>query len=360
MQSGKNIYLKLKWKKEEWFIFTCLLETFFLTGCCNWADKLESYVWLAIRGKGTIDMENLVVLLRSISCLTENKSRMMFKERICSFQMTSKQGNGLSSTRVQGLSLVNTTHLECPICHELLWKPVACHTCEKPFCSACICQWLSNHPNQCPNQCPTYVERKCPPLCASLLAELQISCFYLSQGCEQVILHWFCRFRERLYFSISLGLLLRSVGPARGELWLWASTMFWLSIRNIKERSNQPWESVWLDWTVVSRLQTCLQTTRCCDQTYRDSLLKGAATASATGFGSTRTNDARARYSIGGDTIDEWARSTALLKQRENICPCRCSKEETNDRLQWFTRCNYGNKANADNLSRNAMDWSAL
>jgi hypothetical protein len=128
--------------------------------------------------------------------------------------MTTKEGKGLSSTRVQGLTSVNTTHLECPICHDLLWKPVACQTCEKPFCSPCITKWLSKHLNQCPNQCPTYVERKCPPLYATLLAELQVRCFYQSKGCEQVILHLFRCFSKRPSFSFSLDPLLRSIGQA--------------------------------------------------------------------------------------------------------------------------------------------------
>ena len=144
----------------------------------------------------------------------------MFNERICSFQMTSRQDNGLFSTRIRSASSANTTHLECPICHDLLWKPVACQTCEKPFCFTCIGKWLSNNPNQCPNRCATYVERKCPPLCASLLAELQINCFYQSKGCQQVILHWFRRLSRRSLFSFSSGSLVRSVGQAWGGLWL--------------------------------------------------------------------------------------------------------------------------------------------
>ena len=100
--------------------------------------------------------------------------------------MTSTQNGGIPSNRVQSISCIGLNHLECSICHAVLWKPVACQTCETPFCSACIGQWLSNNPNKCPNRCESYNERKCPPLAAKLLAALQISCFYKSTGCQQV------------------------------------------------------------------------------------------------------------------------------------------------------------------------------
>jgi hypothetical protein len=101
--------------------------------------------------------------------------------------MTSTQQSGVSSNRVKDVSKININHLECSICHEVLWKPVACQSCETPFCSACINRWLSNNPNQCPNRCKSYKERKCPPFIAKLLAELQIDCFYKSTGCQQVV-----------------------------------------------------------------------------------------------------------------------------------------------------------------------------
>ncbi|CAF0966845.1 unnamed protein product [Rotaria sp. Silwood1] len=107
--------------------------------------------------------------------------------------MTSTQQQGISSDRICGPVGLNVNHLECAICHELLWKPVACQSCETPFCSTCIHQWIVNHPKQCPNRCKTYIERKCPPLLAKLLSELQITCFYESNGCDQV-------FKNQLYF----------------------------------------------------------------------------------------------------------------------------------------------------------------
>jgi len=101
--------------------------------------------------------------------------------------MTSKQLKGLASTRVCGPPGTNITDLECSICHDLLWKPVACQTCETPFCLACIHQWHNGNLN-CPNGCKIYIERKCPPFVARLLAQLQISCFYKSKGCGVVII----------------------------------------------------------------------------------------------------------------------------------------------------------------------------
>ena len=100
--------------------------------------------------------------------------------------MTSIQQSGVSSNRIKNPSQSNVDHLECSICHDVLWKPVACQTCETPYCAVCINRWLSNNPNKCPNQCESYQERKCPPFIAKILADLQIECFYKSAGCQQV------------------------------------------------------------------------------------------------------------------------------------------------------------------------------
>jgi hypothetical protein len=101
--------------------------------------------------------------------------------------MTSTQPKGIPSNRVKDACGVNVNLLECPVCHDVLWQPVACQSCETPFCSACINGWLINNPNNCPNRCESYIERKCPPFIAKLLAQLQITCFYQSKGCREVI-----------------------------------------------------------------------------------------------------------------------------------------------------------------------------
>jgi hypothetical protein len=102
-------------------------------------------------------------------------------------KMISAQIQDLSPDRVCGQSGTNIDHLECCICQKLLWKPVACEKCETSFCSACINQWLVKSPNTCPNRCEPYIERRCPPLTAKLLSQLQISCSYQPNGCQQVI-----------------------------------------------------------------------------------------------------------------------------------------------------------------------------
>ncbi|CAF0946187.1 unnamed protein product [Rotaria sordida] len=101
--------------------------------------------------------------------------------------MTSMIQKGICSDRVRGPSSVNVDLLECPICHDLLWIPVACQTCETSFCSTCIDRWLADNPEKCPNRCKTYIKRKCPSFIVKLLAQLQLTCYYQSQGCEQVI-----------------------------------------------------------------------------------------------------------------------------------------------------------------------------
>ncbi|CAF1062554.1 unnamed protein product [Rotaria sp. Silwood1] len=99
--------------------------------------------------------------------------------------MTSQQKH-LSSERILSIPKVDIDDLECSICRGLLWKPVACQSCETSFCSTCINQWLIDHPKHCPNRCETYIERKCPPFIAKLLAQLNMKCFYQSHGCDQV------------------------------------------------------------------------------------------------------------------------------------------------------------------------------
>ncbi|CAF3763715.1 unnamed protein product [Adineta steineri] len=100
--------------------------------------------------------------------------------------MTSTQQKGLSRDRVSNSSDFNFTDLECALCHEVLWKPVACQLCETPFCHPCIHQQLKTD-LKCPNGCNFYIERKCPPFISKVLSRLQISCFYKPNGCQQVL-----------------------------------------------------------------------------------------------------------------------------------------------------------------------------
>ncbi|CAF4253853.1 unnamed protein product, partial [Adineta steineri] len=102
-------------------------------------------------------------------------------------QMTSTQEKGISSERIHGSTSVNVDYLECSICHDLLWKPIACKKCETPFCSICMDRWLAIGLITCPTRCETYIERKCPPFITKVLSRLQIICFYQTNGCQEIL-----------------------------------------------------------------------------------------------------------------------------------------------------------------------------
>ncbi|CAF1052791.1 unnamed protein product [Adineta steineri] len=101
--------------------------------------------------------------------------------------MTSIQQKGISSERISQSTSVNVDDLECSICRDLLWKPVACRKCETPFCSTCMNRWLANRTITCPTCCDTYIERKCPPFVTKVLSHLQIICFYQANGCQEIL-----------------------------------------------------------------------------------------------------------------------------------------------------------------------------
>ena len=90
------------------------------------------------------------------------------------------------SERVKDKAGANLDDLECSICHDLVWKPIACTNCEMSFCSDCIRSWLAANPAVCPNRCSSFAERRCPPLTVRQLARLQLTCVNLPNGCEQV------------------------------------------------------------------------------------------------------------------------------------------------------------------------------
>jgi hypothetical protein len=70
----------------------------------------------------------------------------------------------------------------CPICTNILWKPIACKTCENSFCLKCIRLWLNEKPNQCPFNCH-FQERKPPGILLKLLSKLKFDCSNKSNGC---------------------------------------------------------------------------------------------------------------------------------------------------------------------------------
>ena len=90
----------------------------------------------------------------------------------------------LSPNRVHGQ--YDDDLILCPICTNILWKPVACKTCENSFCVNCIRLWLNEKPNQCPFNC-RFQERKPPGILLKLLAKLNLDCENKSNGCEMVI-----------------------------------------------------------------------------------------------------------------------------------------------------------------------------
>lgn len=103
--------------------------------------------------------------------------------------MSSTNELGLSNDRVQSIPGIELSDVECStICEGILWKPVSCANCETHYCSMCIEEWLTHHPNQCPMRCNGYDQRPCSRFIARQLSKLQIKCIYQSNGCNQVIL----------------------------------------------------------------------------------------------------------------------------------------------------------------------------
>ncbi|CAF0991054.1 unnamed protein product [Didymodactylos carnosus] len=101
----------------------------------------------------------------------------------------SKSDSGsISTDRISDHCLVYDICL-CPICQNILWKPVACKVCENAFCSKCITTWLYKQYRSrpiCPFNC-NYRERKCPSILLNLLSKLKVDCRYKSIGCENII-----------------------------------------------------------------------------------------------------------------------------------------------------------------------------
>ncbi|CAF1355120.1 unnamed protein product [Adineta steineri] len=99
--------------------------------------------------------------------------------------METKSQTSLSK-RIQVTCGVNVEDLECIICTDLLWKPIACNNCDSLYCSECIKSWLVKSPENCPH-CQNYVERRCSPFIIKQLAKLQFACINQSNGCPEII-----------------------------------------------------------------------------------------------------------------------------------------------------------------------------
>lgn len=100
--------------------------------------------------------------------------------------MTSKYNQDLASERIQNPSGIDFDDIQCSICGTILWKPVACQSCETPFCSTCIAKWIQYNPGKCPIKCDQYIERSCPRFILRQLSKLQIECVYKPYGCNEV------------------------------------------------------------------------------------------------------------------------------------------------------------------------------
>ncbi|CAF0755332.1 unnamed protein product [Didymodactylos carnosus] len=92
--------------------------------------------------------------------------------------------DSLSTDRLNGEADVDL--VLCPICQNILSKPIACKTCENSFCSKCIRLWLIKKPNMCPYNC-RFEARKCPAILVTLLSKLKLDCRHKSQGCAAAI-----------------------------------------------------------------------------------------------------------------------------------------------------------------------------
>lgn len=122
---------------------------------------------------------------------------------------TEFSSNSIITERVTNLNLEHSDLVHCPICHNILWKPVTCNSCENSFCFQCIEKWLFEQQEQiiecihnenendyitkclsltrCPFNCSPFQQRKCPPLLISILSKLKIQCRNKYSGCQQIL-----------------------------------------------------------------------------------------------------------------------------------------------------------------------------
>ncbi|CAF0862840.1 unnamed protein product [Rotaria sordida] len=125
--------------------------------------------------------------------------------------LTEFSSNSIILERVTNLNAQHIDLVHCPICCNILWKPVACNLCENSFCYQCIEKWLFEQQEQiieyidndnendylikslsltrCPFNCSPYKERKCSPLLTSILSKLTIECRNKLYGCQEILLY---------------------------------------------------------------------------------------------------------------------------------------------------------------------------
>jgi len=145
------------------------------------------------------------------------------------------------TNRVQGLSRIDLDDICCPICHNLLWKLVACQSCETHFCLAYINQWLETNPRKCPMRCDRYIERPRSRSIIKQLAKLKIDCIHQPNGCEEV---------SQLIIIVVLffvGCPLWSTWEAWRRVYPSDWTMFGLSVMDVQKRFGWTQSSMCVD-----------------------------------------------------------------------------------------------------------------
>ncbi len=93
---------------------------------------------------------------------------------------------GLSTDRIVNGNPSFLENLLCPICHEILWHPVTCETCEHSFCEVCLNQWFQRQ-KQCPNTCEYRQRARSPCLLTQMLSSLKVVCKNTANGCIEII-----------------------------------------------------------------------------------------------------------------------------------------------------------------------------
>ncbi len=93
----------------------------------------------------------------------------------------------LAKDRVINLTLPDL--VTCPLCDGILWLPIACRICEKPYCLSCIEAWqkVTTESTPCPKPCTGFDRRLCPQANIHVLNTLKVTCRYQPNGCEETL-----------------------------------------------------------------------------------------------------------------------------------------------------------------------------